>query len=112
LGACQAGAIAVAPLGSDAQRQDFRAILFGDCTGNWRPAAASAAFARRSNESLAGLGRFKVLDLPARDRRTFLRDAAQDTVAGGRVYGGQGPSPRAEGRSRRTSAARIGARRC
>jgi predicted nucleic acid-binding protein len=32
------------------------------------------------------LARFKVLDLPARDRRTFLRDAAQDAVAGGRVY--------------------------
>ena len=32
------------------------------------------------------LGRFKVLDLPARDRRMFLRDAAEDEIAGGRVY--------------------------
>ena len=32
------------------------------------------------------LARFEVLDLPARDRETFLRDAALDGVAGGRVY--------------------------
>ena len=55
-GSCQAGAITFTPLDADAQRQDFRAVLFGDCTGSWRP-AGSAAFARRSNESLAHLGR-------------------------------------------------------
>jgi predicted nucleic acid-binding protein len=32
------------------------------------------------------LARFKVLDLPARDRQILLRDAAHDRIAGGRVY--------------------------
>jgi hypothetical protein len=37
--------------------RNVSAVLFGDCTGNWRPAAGSPAFARRSNEPLAHLGR-------------------------------------------------------
>jgi Right handed beta helix region/Dockerin type I domain len=54
---CRAGTIAFEPLDGDAPNQDFRAILFGDCTGNWSPAAGSAAFVRKSNEPLAHLGR-------------------------------------------------------
>lgn len=38
---CQHGAIAYEPLGSDATAQDFRAVLFGDCTGNWQPPTAT-----------------------------------------------------------------------
>jgi hypothetical protein len=36
-GECFAGAIAFEPLDKDAHHQDFRAVLFGDCTGNWKP---------------------------------------------------------------------------
>jgi hypothetical protein len=53
---CQAGAIAFAPLPSDAPHQDFRAILFGDCTGNWQP-QSGGALARRSDAWSARLGR-------------------------------------------------------
>jgi len=34
---CGRGAIAYTPLASAAIGQDFQAVLFGDCTGNWRP---------------------------------------------------------------------------
>ena len=37
-GACAHGAIAFTPLASTALGQDFRAVLLGDCTGNWLPA--------------------------------------------------------------------------
>jgi hypothetical protein len=53
---CAPGAIAFTPLASDAPRQDFRAVLFGDCTGNWRPAAGAASLVR-DDEALAHLGR-------------------------------------------------------
>jgi len=36
-GVCQPGSIGYAPLTSTAAHQDFLAILFGDCTGNWMP---------------------------------------------------------------------------
>jgi hypothetical protein len=39
-GACASGAIAYEPLSAPASRQDFRALLFGDCTGNWHPPGA------------------------------------------------------------------------
>jgi parallel beta-helix repeat protein len=41
-GVCQRGAISYSQLASDAVAQDFRAVLIGDCTGNWQPAAAAA----------------------------------------------------------------------
>jgi hypothetical protein len=56
-GNCQAGSIAFTPLGGDAQHRDFRAVLFGDCTGNWRPASGSSASVRKGDEGLAHLGR-------------------------------------------------------
>jgi hypothetical protein len=34
---CQPGTIAYDPLSQQAIGQNFAAILFGDCTGNWRP---------------------------------------------------------------------------
>jgi hypothetical protein len=45
-GSCRHGAIALEPLVSDTGNQDFSAVLFGDCTGDWQPAAslAGAAF--------------------------------------------------------------------
>jgi hypothetical protein len=41
-GACRRGAIALEPLVGGAVQQDFRAMLFGDCTGNWAPPAGAA----------------------------------------------------------------------
>ncbi len=36
---CPRGAISFEPLSGMVQGQDFVAVLFGDCTGNWQPAA-------------------------------------------------------------------------
>lgn len=36
-GICQPGAVALQPLTGQADNQDFSAVLFGDCTGNWQP---------------------------------------------------------------------------
>lgn len=41
-GACQLGGISLNPLSSALYGQDFRGVLFGDCTGNWQPGTASA----------------------------------------------------------------------
>ena len=38
---CQPGAVAFEPLAAAASGQNFRAIAFGDCTGNWQPPAAA-----------------------------------------------------------------------
>ena len=40
-GSCQPGAVTFDPLVASASNQDFTAILFGDCTGNWQPAGAA-----------------------------------------------------------------------
>jgi hypothetical protein len=42
-GQCQPGAIALTELDGIANGQDFKAILFGDCTGNWTMAQAGSA---------------------------------------------------------------------
>jgi hypothetical protein len=42
-GFCQPGAIVYDPLATPANDQDFIAILFGDCTGNWAPAGMTAS---------------------------------------------------------------------
>lgn len=42
---CQHGAVAFEPLAGGAAGQNFRAMAFGDCTGNWQPPAAAAALA-------------------------------------------------------------------
>ena len=34
---CRGGAIEFTPLAGQLQDQDFSAVLFGDCTGNWQP---------------------------------------------------------------------------
>jgi hypothetical protein len=39
---CTPGAVAYHPLTASAGQQNFLALLFGDCTGNWQPLAAAA----------------------------------------------------------------------
>ena len=41
-GSCQPGAIAFQPLSDQAVNQNFSAVLFGDCSGNWQPTQAGA----------------------------------------------------------------------
>jgi len=48
---CQAGGIVYSPLGNSASQQDFYAILFGDCTGNWQPDSGGAALRPSSQSS-------------------------------------------------------------
>src|SRR5262249_24834153 len=50
VGNCQGGSIAFEPLVGNATNQDFLALLFGDCSGNWQPPAGvgAAALAPRS----------------------------------------------------------------
>jgi hypothetical protein len=38
---CEGGRILLEPLSGAAQDMDFTAILFGDCSGNWQPAASN-----------------------------------------------------------------------
>jgi hypothetical protein len=53
---CQPGAITFGPLEGDAALRNFRAVLFGDCTGSWHP-AGPASFIRTNSESPAHFGR-------------------------------------------------------
>ena len=41
-GICEPGAIDWTPLAAGATNQDFSAVLFGDCSGNWRPSTGSS----------------------------------------------------------------------
>ena len=50
-GSCQPGAIVLSPLVGGADNQDFSAVLFGDCTGNWHPSAAGVAAASEPSAS-------------------------------------------------------------
>lgn len=52
-GTCQHGAIVLSPLVGTADNQDFSAVLFGDCTGNWHPRAAGGGAASEPNASNA-----------------------------------------------------------
>lgn len=47
IGECRLGRISLSPLVAPVDGQDFTAILFGDCTGNWR-ADGGAAFQARA----------------------------------------------------------------
>jgi len=55
-GTCRAGAIAFDPLVGQATGQNFEALLFGDCTGNWQPSGGAAA-ERVGRPSRVRLGR-------------------------------------------------------
>ena len=52
---CQPGAIVFAPLSASAPQQDFTALPFGDCTGNWST-GSGAALQLRSGAISARLG--------------------------------------------------------
>jgi len=41
-GDCQPGSLTLASLAGEASGQDFRALLIGDCTGNWQPPSGGA----------------------------------------------------------------------
>ena len=57
-GTCQQGAISYQPLASIADNQNFAAVLFGDCTGNWQPPGALVApLASGTNAASVELGR-------------------------------------------------------
>jgi hypothetical protein len=58
-GDCRRGSIAFNPLTVSAQGQSFKAILFGDCTGNWSAPGGTArqALATRSAQVFAGRAR-------------------------------------------------------
>lgn len=49
-GECRPGSIAYQPLAGAAPNQDFLGVLFGDCTGNWQPAAGGGASGSRMRE--------------------------------------------------------------
>ncbi len=40
---CTGGAIGYYPLAGSASNQDFSAVLFGDCSGNWQPGGSTTA---------------------------------------------------------------------
>ncbi len=69
-GTCRRGAIAYEPLAGAVVQQDFTAVLFGDCTGNWQPpsspalrttsAKAAAVRARAARRTRDGLVRVAI----------------------------------------------------
>lgn len=58
-GLCQPGTISYPQLADDVVGQDFRALLIGDCTGNWQPTATAAAAARRQGAAATRLTRLR-----------------------------------------------------
>jgi hypothetical protein len=67
---CRNGAIGFNPLAAQADNQNFSAVLFGDCTGNWQPSGSGAAAALVAADTANGVrigqyvqssgGRFRV----------------------------------------------------
>jgi parallel beta-helix repeat protein len=49
-GTCTPGAIAASGLAGDVAGENFRALLIGDCTGNWQPSASGAALRQHAAE--------------------------------------------------------------
>jgi hypothetical protein len=58
VGVCQPGAIAFDPLSDSVGGQDFHAILFGDCTGNWQGGGGSPLVAPLRVPATVRVGRF------------------------------------------------------
>src|SRR5262249_2527844 len=76
---CQLGAIALEPLVSDAANQDFLALLFGDCTGNWQPPAnptGAALVARSLSRATVRLGS------PSRERGRVRYPVLVEAIGG------------------------------
>lgn len=63
---CQGGAIDFNPLTATAADQDFSAVLFGDCSGDWQPAAAGTITALRPVTEQVRLGQVRTV---ARSRK-------------------------------------------
>ena len=57
---CTLGSIAYGAVTTSLDGQDFRAILFGDCTGNWHP-AGSASSARAAAAPVVRVGAWRAL---------------------------------------------------
>jgi hypothetical protein len=53
-GTCQSGAIEFDPLSGQAAGQDFVAVLFGDCTGNWQPPVAGGSVSVQAPDVATG----------------------------------------------------------
>jgi len=116
-GSCVPGAIAFAALPASAAGRNFRAALFGDCTGNWQPAGAAAAMTRGAararvtlGPALAARGRLRVpirvrggsaVELALRADPTRLRYAGARAAGGAVLRAAAG----ADGRLRLAAAA-------
>lgn len=50
-GTCIGGAIGYHPLMGSASNQDFSAVIFGDCSGNWQPSTSASISARSAMAS-------------------------------------------------------------
>jgi hypothetical protein len=77
-GACTRGAIALEPMVGAVPEQNFHAMLFGDCTGNWTPPGSPALRARAPG------GHSVELRIPRFTRAGAVR--APITVYGPRPY--------------------------
>ncbi|MFN8625418.1 MAG: matrixin family metalloprotease [Candidatus Binatia bacterium] len=89
---CQLGALSFEPLVGSASNQDFAAVAFGDCNGDWQSGGAGGARAARRSASSVRLGRPRPADrgralrlpLAVDDRepfRTLRVDVAYDAAA-------------------------------
>lgn len=58
---CQSGAIGLQPLASLASNQNFSAVLFGDCTGNWQPTGSGAVSTVKPVTQQVRLGRMRAV---------------------------------------------------
>ncbi len=56
-GSCQYGKIMLESLDVAAQNQDFNAVLFGDCTGNWQSSQGSSALLSTGDQPTVRFGR-------------------------------------------------------
>jgi hypothetical protein len=98
-GTCSGGKIMIDDLLNEADQQNFRALLFGDCTGNWQSSTSGSLIARspRRNSMVRvghAMGRNGVARVPVyvRSNTTFNAldlqvsyDAAHLTPAGARL---------------------------
>lgn len=68
---CRKGGIQFSPLATSVQNQDFRAVVIGDCTGNWNGGSGGGATSALTR-GRAG-GGFDVMVGPERRNRTRVR---------------------------------------
>jgi hypothetical protein len=78
-GSCQHGTITFDPLASQADHQDFAAVLFGDCTGNWRPSGAAPGVS--GNGAAVHLGRMRPAQQPGHVRVPLYVQTAETFYA-------------------------------